>query len=426
MEENVKVSAVEAKEEVSTQEKEANVLQDAIDKGEVDSNYGFQEDGVYRVNVDKPPTKKEENAVQEQSTNEVSVRDGSETSEKIQKENEEETKEPAGENKQEEENKSNEEEQGQEVDSPLELIEDTKEEDTKEEEKIVEETVEKQPQPQNENKVEYPENIQKLIDFMQETGGSLEDYVNLNRDYSKMNNTNLVYEYYKTTKPHLDNEDINFLMQKNFSYDEETDESSDIRAKQVLFKEELYNAKKYFDDSKSKYYADLKLSKQNDIPEEYVSALEYYKEQQSEKESWNNQQKSFLEKTEKVFNNNFKGFDFQVEDKKFRFKVDNTKAVKEYQSDLKNFINEFVDKDGNLGDASSYHKALFAGRNADKIASHFYEQGRADAIKAQAKEAKNIDMSPRVDNSVITTSSGDKIRVVSGDSSDKLRIKWTK
>ena len=426
MEENVKVNVVEAKEEVSTQEKEANVLQDAISKGEVDSNYGFQEDGVYRVNIDKPPIKKEENAVQEQSTNEVSVRDGSETSEEVQKENEEEPKEPVEQNKQEEENKSNEEEQGQEVDSPLELVKDAEEENTNKEEKIVEDIVEEQPQLQKDNKVEYPENIQKLIDFMQETGGSLEDYVNLNKDYSKMNNTNLVYEYYKTTKPHLDNEDINFLMQKNFSYDEETDESSDIRAKQVLFKEELYNAKKHFTDSKSKYYADLKLSKQNDIPEEYVSALEYYKEQQSEKESWNNQQKSFLEKTEKVFNDNFKGFDFQVEDKKFRFKVDNKKAIKEYQSDLKNFINEFVDKDGNLGDASSYHKALFAGRHADKIASHFYEQGRADAIKAQAKEAKNIDMSPRVDNSVITTSSGDKIRVVSGDSSDKLRIKWTK
>ena len=411
MEENVTVNVVENKEEVSTQEKEVAVLQEAVDKGEVDSNYGFQEDGVYRINVDKPPTKEKENAVQEQETTSVSMGDEAGDSKKVDEEIRVEDKE-----------------EPEEKISPLEEIveEPTIEEEQPIEEKIVEENVEKQPQPQKDTKIEYPENIQKLVDFMQETGGSLEDYVNLNKDYSQMDNSNLVYEYYKTTKPHLDNEDINFLMQKNFSYDEETDESSDIRAKQVLFKEELYNAKKYFNDSKSKYYADLKLSKQNDIPDEYVTALEYYKEQQSEKENWNNQQKSFLEKTEKVFDNNFKGFDFQVEDKKFRFKIDNKEKVKEYQSDLKNFINEFIDKDGNLGDASSYHKALFAGRNADKIAAHFYEQGRADAIKTQAKESKNIDMSPRADNSVITTSSGDKIRVVTGNSSDKLRIKWTK
>ena len=411
MEENVTVNVVENKEEVSTQEKEAAVLQEAVDKGEVDSNYGFQEDGVYRINVDKPPTKEKENAVQEQETTSVSMGDEAGDSKKVDEEIRVEDKE-----------------EPEEKISPLEEIveEPTIEEEQPIEEKIVEENVEKQPQPQKDTKIEYPENIQKLVDFMQETGGSLEDYVNLNKDYSQMDNSNLVYEYYKTTKPHLDNEDINFLMQKNFSYDEETDEGSDIRAKQVLFKEELYNAKKYFNDSKSKYYADLKLSKQNDIPDEYVTALEYYKEQQSEKENWNNQQKSFLEKTEKVFDNNFKGFDFQVEDKKFRFKIDNKEKIKEYQSDLKNFINEFIDKDGNLGDASSYHKALFAGRNADKIAAHFYEQGRADAIKTQAKESKNIDMSPRADNSVITTSSGDKIRVVTGNSSDKLRIKWTK
>lgn len=411
MEENVTVNVVESKEEVSTQEKEAAVLQEAVDKGEVDSNYGFQEDGVYRINVDKPPTKEKENAVQEQETTSVSVGNETGDSKKV-----------------DEEIRAEDKEEPEEKISPLEEIveESAVEEKQPIKEKIVEEIVEEQPQLQENTKIEYPENIQKLVDFMQETGGSLEDYVNLNKDYSQMDNSSLVYEYYKTTKPHLDNEDINFLMQKNFSYDEETDEGSDIRAKQVLFKEELYNAKKYFNDSKSKYYADLKLSKQNNIPDEYINALEYYKEQQSEKENWTNQQKSFLEKTEKVFDDNFKGFDFQVEDKKFRFKIDNKEKVKEYQSDLKNFINEFIDKDGNLGDASSYHKALFAGRNADKIAAHFYEQGRADAIKTQAKESKNIDMSPRVDNSVITTSSGDKIRVVTGDSSDKLRIKWTK
>ena len=271
---------------------------------------------------------------------------------------------------------------------------------------------------------ELPENVDNLIKFMEETGGSLEDYVNLNRDFSKMDNVSLLREYYKSTKPHLDSDDLNFLMNKNFSYDEETDEPTDIKAKKLAFKEELYNAQKHFDNSKKKYYADLKLRKQENIDPKYIQAMEYYNIKQQEQEDWKKQQKVFLDRTEKVFNKDFKGFDFQVGENKYRFKIDNTENVKKYQSDLKNFINEYITEDGTLGNANDYHKALFAGRNADKIANHFYEQGRADAIKEAAKKANNIDMTPRADNSVVTTSSGDKIRVVSGNSSDKLRVKF--
>ncbi len=409
MEEKIEVNVVEPNQEVSAQEKEAAVLEQAVESGEVDSNYGFQDDGVYRVNVDAPP-KQEGNAVQKQSADEVSVRDEPKASEEVQKQNEQEqVEEPAKEVKEE----------------ALELVEDVVEEQPQKEEKIVEQEIKKEiAQPQEQ--IEYPEDIQKLISFMEETNGSLEDYVNLNKDYSETKPTDLVYEYYRKTKPHLDESDISFMIQNKFGYDEEVAEDHEVKAKQLAFKEEVYNAQKHFEGSKKEYYADLKLRKQNDVPEEYEKAFEYYKQQQSEKDDWTKQQKVFLEKTEKVFNDDFKGFDFQVEDKKFRFKIDNKQKIKEYQSDLKNFINEFISEDGTLGDASSYHKALFAGRNADKIASHFYEQGRADAIKSQVKESKNIDMTPRIDNSVITTDSGDKIRVVSGNSSDKLRIKWNK
>ena len=411
MEEKIEVNVVEPKEQASAQEQEAAVLEKAVESGEVDSNYGFQDDGVYRVNIDSPPKQEEENANKEQSTDEVSVRNEPETSEKVSEQNEQEkTEEPAQETEKE----------------TLELIEQVVEEQPKKEvvQETVQETIQQKDQPEKE--IEYPEDIQKLISFMEETNGTLEDYVNLNKDYSNSKPTDLVYEYYRKTKPHLDESDISFMVQNKFGYDEEVAEDQEIKAKQLAFKEEVYNAQKYFESSKKEYYADLKLRKQNDIPEEYEKAFEYYKQQQSEKDDWAKQQEVFLEKTEKVFNDDFKGFDFQVEDKKFRFKIDNKQKVKEYQSDLKNFINEFVNEDGTLGDASSYHKALFAGRNADKIASHFYEQGRADAIKSQVKESKNIDMSPRTDNSVITTDSGDKIRVVSGNSSDKLRIKWNK
>ena len=428
MEEQVNVSVAEETQEKTLQEKEAAVLEKAVEEGTVDKEYGLQDDGVYRVNLDKPPTPKED-AVQEQSTNEVSVRDGSETSEEIQKENKEESEEPTGENKQEENNKSNEEEQGQKVeDSPLELV--TDEKNTTDEARVDSSTEKPEPAQEQEKILpeaktqELPENIDKLVKFMEETGGSLEDYVSLNRDVTKMDNTTLLREYYKSTKPHLDADDVDFLFNKNFAYDEEADDPSDIKAKQLAYKEELYNAQQYFNKAKDKYYADLKLRKQQDIDPQYIKAMEYYNNSKQQSEEYNNLQKQFIEKTNKVFNDNFKGFDFKVGENKYRFKVDNTEKVKQYQSDISNFINEFLGDDGAVNDAAGYHKALFAAKNADKIANHFYEQGRADAIKDAAKDAKNINMDPRADNSIIKTKQGDKIRVVSGNSSDKLRIKW--
>ena len=428
MEDQVNVSVAEETQEKTLQEKEAAVLEKAVEEGTVDKEYGLQDDGVYKVNLDKPPIKKED-AVQEQSTNEVSVRDGSETSEEIQKENKEESKESAGENKQEENDKSKEEEQEQKVeDSPLELV--TDEKNTTDEARV--DSSSEKPEPvQEQEKIlpeakaqELPENIDKLVKFMEETGGSLEDYVSLNRDVTKMDNTTLLREYYKSTKPHLDADDVDFLFNKNFAYDEEADDPSDIKAKQLAYKEELYNAQQYFNKSKDKYYADLKLRKQQDIDPQYIKAMEYYNSSQQQSEEYNNLQKQFIEKTNKVFNDNFKGFDFKVGENKYRFKVDNTEKVKQYQSDISNFINEFLGDDGSVNDAAGYHKALFAAKNADKIANHFYEQGRADAIKDAAKDANNINMDPRADNSTIKTKQGDKIRVVSGNSSDKLRIKW--
>ena len=237
MEEQVNVSVAEETQEKTLQEKEAAVLEKAVEEGTVDKEYGLQDDGVYRVNLDKPPTPKED-AVQEQSTNEVSVRDGSETSEEIQKENKEESEEPAGENKQEENDKSNEEEQGQKVeDSPLELV--TDEKNTTDEARVDSSTEKPEPAQEQEKILpeaktqELPENIDKLVKFMEETGGSLEDYVSLNRDVTKMDNTTLLREYYKSTKPHLDADDVDFLFNKNFAYDEEADDPSDIKAKQL-------------------------------------------------------------------------------------------------------------------------------------------------------------------------------------------------
>ena len=398
------------------QEQEAAVLDQAVETGEVASEYGLQDDGVYKINLDKPPVQKEEtNAIRERETKEVSVGERTGDSKEVDKEVREQSSE---------ENKTvqTEEKVLEQDDSPLELIKEDEDVVVKKEELSI--TTEQKEEIKEAEKQMLPENVDKLVKFMEETGGSLEDYVNLNRDISKYDNTTLMREYYKSTKPHLNQDDIEFMLNKNFGYDAETEDPSDVKAKQLAFKEELFNAQNHFKTSKEKYYADLKLRKQNDIDPEYKKAYEYYNEQQDLIKESENLQKDFLNKTTNVFSDDFKGFDFSVGKNKYRFKVENPLQVKEFQSDIKNFANEFIGKDGTISDAKGYHKALFAGRNADKIANHFYEQGRADAIKDQAKASKNIDMSPRVDNSSVVNSNGQKVKVVSGNDSSKLRVKW--
>ena len=421
---------------VTPEQKEAAVINEAVDKGEVAEEYKIkEEDGVYKIDLDNPPNQPKEvkskeeskpnkDAIQGETTD--SVQDtgekGSESGEKaelaLRGQSNKEDKTP------EAKEKVLEKTEDSASDSPLELITDD-EESTEKVEKVAETpATEIQENIQEEPKQVLPENVDKLVKFMEETGGSVEDYVNLNRDLSKMDNTTLLREYYKTTKPHLDADDVDFLFTKNFAYDEEADDPSEVKAKQLAFKEELYNAQNYFKGAKDKYYADLKLSKQNDIAPEYLEAMEYYKESQQQTEEHKNLQKTFIDKTNKVFNDEFKGFDFKVGENKYRFKIEDSKKVKDFQSNISNFVNQFLDDKGTVADAKGYHKALFTAQNADKIANHFYEQGRADAIREAAKKSKNINMEPRQDASSIVTSGGEKIRVVSGDSSDKLRIKW--
>lgn len=307
-------------------------------------------------------------------------------------------------------------------DSPLELIEDEPEqaeEEVKEEEPVVQEQVE---EPVQETpSVNLPENVNKLVEFMEETGGTLEDYVRLNMDLDKLPDGDLLREYYRQSKP-WDSKEIEEFLEDNFSYDEENDDQRTIRARKRAFKEELYNAKKFLQGNREKYYADLKLNKQQDIPAEYQEAFEQYNNYKQSQEANQQLTQTFLKKTEDVFNKDFKGFDFQVGSSKYRFKVNNAAETKTAQSDISNFISNYLNDKGEIEDAVGYHKALFAARNADKLAEHFYEQGRADALRKSAKEAKNIDMGPRQEG-VIETKTGQKFRVVSGDSSSKLKIK---
>jgi hypothetical protein len=414
MEEKVQVQAVpEAAADAMPQNEEQVVLEQAIESGEVDKDYGLQDDGVYKVNLDKP-LNTEENAIQERETTKVSMDVPSKDSKEVDSEV---RIEPS-----EKEAKKEEVAVNDVPDSPLQLIED------KEETKEIEEPValEEEKIPDVEGKV-LPENIDKLVNFMEETGGSVEDYVSLNRDVSKMDNVTLLREFYKNSKPHLDADDVEFLLNKNFAYDGEADDPQEIKAKQLAFKEELFNAQNHFNSSKEKYYADLKLRKQNDIPPEQREAIEHYDSYKQQKAESEVKIERFKQQTDKVFNKDFKGFDFKVGENKYRYKVDNPQKVKEFQYSINNWIGTHLDDKGNVKDVPGYHKSLFAAQNADKIAGHFYEQGRADAIRESAKKAKNINMDPRKDNASMPKTNTSGIRAISNDDNpNKLRVKWKK
>ena len=273
---------------------------------------------------------------------------------------------------------------------------------------------------------EVPEKIQKLMQFMDETGGDLEDYVKLNQDYSEMDNQTLLQEYYKQTKPHLDSEEINFMMEDYFSYDEEIDEEIDVKRKKLAMKEQVAQARQHLDSAKSKYYEDIKYGSK--LTGEQQKAIDFFnrynKESKEQQKSAEKQQRTFLNKTNKLFNDKFKGFEYEVGDKKFRYNVKNSDAVKDTQSDINNFVKKFLNKNNEMEDAKGYHKSIFTAMNADKIASHFYEQGKADALKQSVAKAKNINMDPRQQHSNAVESGGVKVRVLGENSNDfKFKIK---
>ena len=310
-----------------------------------------------------------------------------------------------------------------------EIIEDEKSEEVKEDEKPAEEEVTKEDvieEAAASPEVELPENIQKVVDFMDETGGTLEDYVKLNQDYSNIKDSSLLYEYYNQTKSHLEKDEIDFLIDDNFSYDEEIDEPNDIKRKKLAYKEEIAKAKSYLEGLKGKYYEEVKLgSKLSPDQQKAVEFFNTYNTEHSEQQKMQEKQTAhFNNETNKVFSEEFKGFDFKVGDKKYRFNIKDKQETKYKQADILNVFNKYINKDNMLKDANGYHKALFVADNADDLANHFYEQGKADAIKQLNAESKNINMDPR--KTGVVEAGGIKVRAISGDDSSKLRVKIKK
>ncbi len=358
----------------------------------------LNEDGDYVVNLNKPIENENQEVKEDNPVDEGVVRvdenaDATEKQEKVQPE-----------------------EQAQET--PV-LEEVTEEEVQEQTEELAEEIVEAK-----ETGKALPENLQKVVDFMEDTGGTLEDYVRLNQDFSSYDDMTVLKEYYKQTKSHLTTDEIDFLIEDSFSYNEEEDEERDIKKKKIALKEQVANAKSHLDGQKSKYYEEVKAGSR--LTPEQQKAWDFFnrynKESKQNEKIAEKQTNTFLNKTNKVFNDSFKGFEYNVGDKKYRFNVKNANEVKTTQSDINNFVKKFLNENNEMSDAKGYHKSLFTAMNPDAIANHFYEQGKADALKDSVAKAKNINMDPRQSFSNDNTS-GPKFKVLGNDNAAAFKFK---
>ena len=269
--------------------------------------------------------------------------------------------------------------------------------------------------------IELPENVEKLIEFMKETGGDMRDYIRLNADYSTVDNDILLKEYYTQTKPHLDDEEIQFIMDEKFAWDEEYDEERDIRKKKLALKEEVAEAKGYLEGLKSKYYEELKL--RPSLTKDQQKATDFFNRYNEEQEVVKQRHEQFKNSTKDYFTKDFKGFDFDLGEKKFRYGVNNPSDVATNQSDLNDFVKKFLNEKGDISDYKGYHKAIYAARNADTIAKHFYDQGKADAVKDITAKSKNISNEPRDNAPGDVFINGFKVKAISGANGSKLKFK---
>ena len=339
-------------------------------------------------------TKKEDNAVQERKTEEIPVGDKPEASREVDQE-------------------VRVSDTNDKEDSPLQVIEEITEE-VKPKEQVKE-------KPQLIETPKLPENVEKLVTFMNETGGTVEDYVELNKDYSKLSNDQLLHEYLRKTKPHLDKEDIDLIME-DYQYEEDIDDPKEIRKKKLAYKEAVASAKKDLEVRKTKYYAEIK--NRPGVTQEQQKAMDFFNRYNKQQEEIKLSQADFKERTNQILNNEFEGFEYNVGDKKFRYKIKDPVTIAEKQSDINNFVSRFLDKEGKIIDTAGYHKALYAAMNADKLASHFYEQGKADGVQDMIKQSKNPSTdAPRQVASGDVYVGGFKVKAISGADSSKLKIK---
>ena len=300
------------------------------------------------------------------------------------------------------------------------VIQEITQEEVQEQKETLQEQVKEAVQESQDTAEPLPENIQKVVDFMGETGGALEDYVRLNADYSNVDNNTLLREYYRQSKPHLDSEDVNILLE-DFTWDEELDEQKDIRKKKIAYKEEVAKAKGFLEGLKDKYYDEIKL--RPGVTQQQKEAVDFFNRYNEEQQTIKQRTDNFQGRTKNYFNDDFKGFDFKLGEKQFRYGLKDNSSVANQQSDISNFIKKFLNDKGEVSDLSGYHKALYVANNPDRIINHFYEQGRADAVRDLTAKSKNISNEPRSTQSGDVFVNGYRVKSVSGADSSRLKIK---
>jgi uncharacterized protein (DUF2164 family) len=259
---------------------------------------------------------------------------------------------------------------------------------------------------------------------MKETGGTLDDYVRLNADYSNVDNDALLKEYYRNTKSHLDSSEINFMIEDNFSYDEEVDEERDVRKAKLAYKEEVAKARKHLEGLKSQYYEEIKL--RPGVTQDQQKAMDFFNRYNEEQDTAKQLHENFKTQTKDYFSTDFKGFDIDLGEKKFRYGVKDPNEVATKQSNVSNIIKKFLDEKGNVKDVKGYHKAMYAADNIDSIAKHFYEQGKSDATKNIVAKSKNLSEDIRATPNSEVFVGGLKVKAISGLDSSKLKIKTRK
>ena len=401
-----KKKKAEAVEEIVEQTQEQPIVEEQ--KVEEPSNPNeVKEDGTIKVDLDKwaKVSKKEDTDVAKVDLSEK--KEEEQPKEEIKEEPVEEVKE---------------EEKTEEVVEETPVVEEITEIEVEEKVEEVKEAVEEAVAEAQETGEPLPENIQKVVEFINETGGTLDDYVRLNQDYDKFDDNELVNEYLKQTKPHLTDEERVFVMEDLYSFDEEVDDPKDIRRKKLALKEQVANAKSHLDGQKSKYYAEVKAGSR--LAPEQQKAIDFFNRYNEDAKTVEKNKSIFEKRSNEVFNNEFKGFEYKVGEKRFRLNIKEADKVKDNQMNINNFVSKFTNKDTQaVEDAKGYHKSLFTAMNPDLVANHFYQQGKADAIKESMAKAKNVDMSARQTNTNVIESGGMRVRAVTGESSNDFKVK---
>jgi|TARA_R100001460_G_scaffold80780_1_gene121734 hypothetical protein len=272
---------------------------------------------------------------------------------------------------------------------------------------------------------EMPEDVAAYFKYKKETGRSIEDFVKLQRDYSDVNPDSLVREYLTITEEGLDPEDIDSLME-DYEYDEEIDDDSTIKKIKLSKKKITAKAKKFFKEQQEQYKLPLE-SRENKFTdtEEYNAYKQYVNTAQSQQEEAKRKSEWFVKKSDEIFNNEFKGFKFNLDQSELFFTPGSASELKKAQETPMNFVNKFIDDQGLLQDAEGYHRSLAIAMNPEKFAQFFYEQGKSSATENVMRKTKNIDMSERSTPEAVAKS-GFQVKSVSSPSSNGLRIKSVK